>query len=315
MRVLLVGWFSFENSDSTAGDFLVCDVVRQWLTQAGHSCDVALAPPFEGGVDLNRVDSHQYSHVVFVCGPFMQNAFEAQFLGRFADCVVVGVNLTLPIPLDVWNPFDFLVERDSSRAAHPDLAFVSHESRVPVTGVCLVEPYDGAIVGVANTAVERLIATREMAVVPIDTRLDVNATGLRTKAEVESILARMDVVITTRLHGTILALKNGVPALAIDPEPGGAKIKRQAETIGWPVVFTADALDERSLQLAFDYCLSDAARAKARECSARAVVMLEEIGRTFVPSIEALHEWQSKRLERTAFALQKGWEPPTIPSR
>jgi len=75
-----------------------------------------------------------------------------------------------------------------------------------------------------------------------------------------------------------------------------------------------DALDERSLQLAFHYRLSDAARAKARECSARAVVMLEEIRRTFVPSIEALHAWQSKRLERTAFALQKGWEPPNIPS-
>jgi hypothetical protein len=315
MRVLLVGWFSFENSDSTAGDFLVCDVVRQWLVLAGHSCDVALAAPFQGGVDLNRVDPHHYSHVVFVCGPFMQNAFEAQFLGRFAECFVVGVNLTLPIPLDVWNPFDFLVERDSSHAAHPDLAFASVQKRVPVTGVCLVEPYDGAIVDVANMAVERLIAAREMAVVPIDTRLDINATGLRTKDEVESILARMAVVITTRLHGTILALKNGVPALAIDPEQGGAKFKRQAETIGWPVVFTADALDERSLQEALDYCLSDTARAKARECSARARVMLEEIGRTFVSSIEALQAGQSKHLERIEFALNKGWEPPDMPSQ
>jgi hypothetical protein len=307
MRVLLVGWFSFENSDSTAGDFLACDVVRRWFEAAGHRCDIALAAPFQGGVDLKLVDPGHYSHVVFVCGPFMPNDFEAEFLGRFADCRVVGVNLTLPVPLEVWNPFDFLVERDSSRAAHPDLAFLSAQELVPVAGVCLVEPYDGALVDVANLAVDRLIASRELAVVPIDTRLDINTSGLRTKAEVESILARMDVVITTRLHGTVLALKNGVPALAIDPEPGGAKIKRQAETIGWPAVFTVDALDDRALREALAYCLSEDARAQARACTTRALAMVEGIGRTFVSSIEALPAARSKRLERLAFARGKGW--------
>jgi hypothetical protein len=38
-------------------------------------------------------------------------------------------------------------------------------------------------------------------------------------------------------------LKDGVPAVAIDPVSGGAKIRRQAATLGWPVVFDADALD------------------------------------------------------------------------
>ena len=308
MNILLVGWFSWENSDSTAGDFLVCDVVRHWLESAGHTCDVALAAPFRGGVDLKRVDPHHYSHVVFVCGPFMQNHWEAEFLGRFADCCVIGVNLTLLISLDVWNPFDFLVERDSSRAAHPDLAFIAPQQPVPVVGVCLVEPYDGAMVDLANAAIERLVATRQMAVVAIDTRLDINTTSLRTKAEIESILARMDVVITTRLHGTVLALKNGVPVLAIDAERGGAKIKRQAETIGWPVVFTVDALDDHALEHALTYCLSADARAKARECAARAVSMAADIERTFVAALEGLRPQDSKRAERLAFAVNKGWK-------
>lgn len=51
---------------------------------------------------------------------------------------------------------------------------------------------------------------------------------------------RMDAVVTTRLHGMVFALKN-VPALAVDPIRGGAKILRQAEAIGWPVVFVADS--------------------------------------------------------------------------
>jgi hypothetical protein len=59
----------------------------------------------------------------------------------------------------------------------------------------------------------------EVAAVPIDSRLDVNKAGLRTPAEVESSIARMDVVLTTRLHGTALSLKNGVPVVAIDPSP------------------------------------------------------------------------------------------------
>src|SRR5262249_44678071 len=149
----------------------------------------ALAPPFHGGVALGQVDPHDYSAVVFVCGPFMPNAFEADFLGRFADRFVAGVNLTMPVPLDIWNPFDLLIERDSSRAAHPDLAFASNEAHVPVVGVCLVERYDGALVDMVNAAVERLMATVIAAIIPIDTRLDVNTTKLRTKAEVESAVA------------------------------------------------------------------------------------------------------------------------------
>jgi hypothetical protein len=51
---------------------------------------------------------------------------------------------------------------------------------------------------------------------------------------------------------------------------GGAKIKRQAETIGWQTAFHADTVSDEELQRAFAYCLTDAARATARECASRA---------------------------------------------
>lgn len=66
----------------------------------------------------------------------------------------------------------------------------------------------------------------------------------------------------------VLALKNGVPALAVDAIAGGSKVKRQAEAVGWPVVFTAEALGDEELNEAFGYCLTEEARAKATECSA-----------------------------------------------
>jgi polysaccharide pyruvyl transferase WcaK-like protein len=102
----------------------------------------------------------------------------------------------------------------------------------------------------------------------------VNATGLRNPAEVESLIARMDVVLTTRLHGTVLALKNGVRAIAIDPIAGGAKIQRQTATIGWPLCINADSLTEE-------------ARALARKCAENAQRRVKEIHKAFIAAIRS----------------------------
>lgn len=302
MRVLVTGWFSFPDAHATAGDLLARDLACEWLKSAGYEFDIALAPPFQGGINLFEADPENYSHAIFVCGPFEKKALEAQFLGRFANSYVIGLDLTMITPLDEWNPFDSLLERDSSDAARPDIVFLSRSAPVPVVGVCLVEPYEGAITDVAHAAISRLIASREISVVQIDTRLDKNTTGLRSPAEIESLLARMDVVITTRLHGLVLALKNGVPAIAIDPEAGGAKIKRQAETIGWAQVFTADAVSDVALEKAFDYSLTEEARVRARECSKRAAKVVEEIRGEFITILGHNNTLPRKAEYRTGFA-------------
>ncbi|MEO5580855.1 MAG: hypothetical protein ABIR58_09350 [Gemmatimonadaceae bacterium] len=83
---------------------------------------------------------------------------------------------------------------------------------------------------------------------------EVNAAGLRTAAEIDPLIAKMDVVVTARLDGLVLALKNGVPAVAIDWAGGGGKIIRQARVLGWPVVLTFDTKTNKTLAQAFDYC-------------------------------------------------------------
>jgi hypothetical protein len=303
MRTLVAGWFSFENGHATAGDLLARDLACEWLASAGHTYDVALAPPFVGGVGLHAVDPSGYSHVVFVCGPFQQGQLEAHLLRRFAHCRLIGLNLTMLVPSDQWTPFDVLIERDSTTGANPDMVFLSRRPHVPLAGICLVEPYDDALTDIANAAIGRLTRSREMACVTIDTRLDTNAAGLRTPAEVESLLARMDVVITTRLHGTVLALKNGVPVIAIDPAAGGAKIRRQAELIGWPIVFDADTLADDRLAEALDYCLTDAARRDARACAQRAMTKVELVRDRFIQTLV-----EPRELERRFKARQEA--PP-----
>jgi hypothetical protein len=200
IRVLVAGWFSFEQMGTTAGDLLARDLACDWIKEAGLNYDVALAPPFHGGVNWKRVRPSRYSHVVFVCGPFGNGWPIPEFLERFKRTHLTGIDLTMLDPLDVWNPFDHLLERDSSVTSRPDIAFLSRERRVPVVGVVRVHPQKEykakARHEAAEAAIQRLITSREMAVVNIDTRLDTNATGLRTPSEVESLIARMDAVVT-----------------------------------------------------------------------------------------------------------------------
>lgn len=287
-RVLVAGWFSFPEMGATAGDLLARDVVCQWLRDAGRAFDVALASPFSGGIAWNLADPSNYSDVVFVCGPFGNGWPIPEFLARFAGRRFHGVNLSMLQPLHEWNPFDTLLERDSSVTARPELAFLSQDPPVPIVGLVLVhdqlEYNTRGRHNDANLALKRLTCGQPMAVVEIDTRLDINRTGLRTQAEVESLISRMDVVLTTRLHGLVLALKNGVPAVAVDPVAGGAKVLRQAQTLGWPAAFTTDAPDSR-LSDAFAWALTHDARAVARNCGERAVTTLSETREQFLAGL------------------------------
>jgi hypothetical protein len=307
MRILVAGWFSFENGHATAGDVLARDLACTWLAEGGYAYDIAVDPIIGHGVDIRSADPSRYSHLLFVCGPFEPGELSALVLTRYRHCRLIGLDLTMPVPLDVWNPWDLLVERDSSRAAHPDMVFATRQEHVPVVGICLVEEYPGASVAEANAAIQRLVESRPLAIVPIDTRLDTNSVGLRSPAEIESLIARMDAVVTTRLHGAVLALKNGVPPVMIDPEAGGAKIARQAALLGWPLAFTVDGLRPEALRAALDYCLTDAARAAARACGDRAA---QGVGAMRAELLAAL---ASPEPVESAYHRRISTPPPTAP--
>ena len=241
-----------------------------------------------GGVDWRDVDPRGYSCLVFVCGPFGNGPPLVDFLERFADVPLVGLDLTMLEPLEVWNPFDLLLERDSSRPARADISFLAEFPRVPVVGLVLIpsQPeYGGAGRHVsANAKLEQLAEETECARVHIDTRLDENLTGHRTPAEVVAAIASTDVVLTTRLHGMALALASGVPAVVVDPIAGGAKITRQATTLGWSQCFPVE-VGLPKLRDALRDCLSERARREALEVSSRARDSLVEVREAFTSHV------------------------------
>lgn len=300
LRALVAGWFSFREGHATAGDVLAGEVACDWLKQAGFEVDLAMVEPVGRGCDWRTADPARYSHVVFVCGPFQRGELEIGFLSRFGRCTLIGLDLSMLLPLETWNPFDYLIERDSNRAAHPDIALAARGARLPIVGICRVEAYGSASVSEADAAIDRLVASSGLVPVDIDTRLDENSTGLRNAAEVESLLVRMDVVVTTRLHGLVLALKNGVPVVAIDPEPGGGKVRRQAQLLQWPVALAIEEASDTGVRAALDYCLSDAARERAHSCRVHADGLLAGMRSEFIGALtdsRMLEAAQRKRKE------------------
>jgi hypothetical protein len=292
MKALVTGWFSFEEMGATAGDLMCRDVVCEWLARSAVPHDVALARPFTGGVDLEQIAPSDYTHLIFVCGPFGRSWQVTQFLDRFAQCRKLGINLSMLEALEIWNPFDLLLERDSSRTARPDLSFIAESPKVPVVGVVLIDTqteYAGnAKHNAVNDEILRFVASRDIAPVHIDTRLDVNSTGLSSAAQIESLIARMDVVLTTRMHGLALSIRNGVPVVAVDSVAGGAKVTRQAQSLGWPHL-AAEAVSQESLARAFDACLAPEARERARECAARARETLKSAADAFFAEFPSGH--------------------------
>ena len=140
---------------------------------------------------------------------------ELQFdLTRFQHCVRIGINLTLIAPIQTWNPFDVLLERDSNRLIRPDLTLLAETKSVPVVvGRCLVrkqssyagrERHDQA-----RQLFDDLIQRRDFAAIDVDTRWYRAENGLRTPAHFLSVLQRIDLLLTNRLHGMVYALKAG----------------------------------------------------------------------------------------------------------
>jgi polysaccharide pyruvyl transferase len=298
MRALLVGWFSFEGMGATAGDLLAADVARSWLTDAGVDVAVAWAPPFSATVDWRRVDPEDVDAVVFVCGPFGNGPPLQELLHHFRACRLIGLDVTMLEPLQTWNPFDLLIERDSSRRTNPDLALAAPTEDVPVVGMVLMreQPEYGERDRHrdVNERLETLVASPGFARVSIDTRLDVPGSLLRTPAEVTSLLARVDVVLTSRLHGLVLALRSGIPVVAVDPVAGGAKITRQAAALEWPWCFGSDVSPEQ-LAEAFTACRSAQGRAAASAARRRALEAIDDLREELVAGLEALDTEAARR--------------------
>ncbi|MEU4250432.1 polysaccharide pyruvyl transferase family protein [Amycolatopsis sp. NPDC026612] len=260
MRVLLTGWASFLHGEATAGDVLSLRATGAALTEAGIDHRVAWSPGFRpGALHLSDALPEDYTHVVFACGPLHGPQVRALH-ERYAGCCRIAVGVSVP---DAGDPavtgFHRVLPRDDGGTAELDLSLGAAVSPTPVLGVILAprQPEYGSA-GRHDDVHEALtgwLAGLDCARVPLDTRLaHRDWQRCATPDQFTAAVSKMDVVVTTRLHGLVLGLKAGVPVLAVDPVAGGGKVTAQGKALGWPVVAAEDAGDPAVLDERLKWC-------------------------------------------------------------
>ncbi len=268
--MLVTGWSGVLHGEATAGDVLSMAAVSDALTTVGVACrtgwSAVMCPP--GGLRLDDADPADFTHLVWACGPLSGKPV-VQTAARFARCRRIAVGVSVLDPADpAVAAFDTVLARDTAGAGGlPDLAARPPVGPVPVVAVFLTagqQEYGARRRhDQVSAAIGDWLGSRDLARLELDTRLDPRDWRLAaTPGQVESVVRRVDAVVTTRLHGLVLALKNGVPAVAVDPVSGGAKVTAQARAWDWPVL-AAEALTPTALDAALDAALSDAGRAAA----------------------------------------------------
>jgi hypothetical protein len=291
MRVLLTGWPSFLRGEATAGDVLSMDRVHRALQQAGLPVEVAWSPVLRSGsLHLDDADPDRYTHLVFACGP--AHGEQVRWLhARFDRCCRIAVGVTVIDPADPSvTGFDRVMARDTvtpdgeAGRGLRDLSSTVRTGDVPVIGVILAPGQPEYGLRRRHSLVhERLtawLAEQDCARVPIDTRLDPRDwRHAATPDQLDALLRRLDVVVTTRLHGLVLPLRYAVPVLAVDPVAGRGKVGAQAGAWDWPALVVAEALMHGTAELSrwWQWCLSAQGRAHAAVRAAAASRHEEEL--------------------------------------
>ena len=287
---LVAGWFSYEYACATFGDTEAMNVVSSWLEEAGILFDIA-CHPINGtdGLDLNTLDPTPYSMFIFVCGPWRADSHE--ILKKFSHCYKIGIDLSLEAPVHREHGFDVVIARDMP--GQYNLVFAAPVPTLPLVGIAQVHPQvmygDRQRHEQVESAILDYLSRGEVAPVILDTLYCDNPVKIGSAVEYENLVGRLDVVITTRLHGLVFALKKGVPVVAIDAIAGGAKVTAQAETIGWPLILNGDTVDADEISRAVKRCLSGDMDSAVVQAKATAMKKLQQVKSKFL-SVLSEHE-------------------------
>lgn len=295
MKLLLIGYFS------TVGDIEVLDVVKKWLNEAQISFDVSayntlINDSIEDSKDINNINELDYSHLVILCGPFWQDFYIKSKidLNRFNHCKVIGLNLSMIEHPTMYNPFDVLFPRDTSDSQIPDLSLLYESEDVPVIGLCLApdQPEYGIKQNhsTVNQILKEVIISKGYGIINMNTQWPHfrNDYHISSPNSYEAICRRIDVLMTTRLHGLVIGLKTGIPVIAVDPIIGGGKIIQQGKALNWPYVFSSEDINKSMISDILDQLLDKQYKKLALDCAQKAKQSIVFMKDTFLQSIEII---------------------------
>jgi polysaccharide pyruvyl transferase len=276
-RTVLVAWYGSTEAGGTIGDLLAMRSVVARLVAEGHTVSHASAYDVEVAgsrrADVNSARPDEFDGLVFVCGPIIRGHPQTQALfERFAAIPMLGVAVSL-FPAGHANyadPFDRVLPREGRAPAFEDVAIAAPQDAAVVVrsdarftvGIVLRGPQSEyepqrclaeRTSEIVREAAREIIARRGGRIVEIENHLQ--RSGI-SPAAIESRYAACDLVLTSRFHGAMLALRHGVPFVAIDQIEGGAKVSALVGATGWPHVYRAESADAAVVVSAAEDALS-----------------------------------------------------------
>jgi hypothetical protein len=266
-KAIVLGHFS------TFGDLICLDLVEKQFHEAGVIFDIFAfdqdARESIGNIkEWENVIPEDYEILVVCCGPYNKAMFDRKgiLLSKFAHCNRISFNTTMMEPIEIWSPFQFLIERDSNKNKRLDSGFLydSNPTTSYVTTCFIENQGEYGILQVHNhiiKVVETNLMQNDILQIKVDTKYPLrnNQSGFESVDQFIAVVSRSDFLITNRLHGMIFGFLSGVPVIVIDGIKGGGKVSKQCGLIGWPCL-KGEILTDEELNKAIIWARTDEAK-------------------------------------------------------
>ena len=256
---LILWWGSYGFSGGpTIGDLMAVDNLSRHLTSAGVEHAIVSHSELGFNHHFNVTDIYSLKpakNICFVCGPLMANPNLVDFLKKQIDAKKSAVGVSVLYEQSKFNrQFDLIVPRDGVAPSYFDLAVskvspVEYKEKPKSVGVCLrgnQKEYGKDRLSLAKKALDmtnELIKTSGLEPVFINTVLSKTNTAEYINNQFRSV----DLMFTTRMHGTLLSLAAGKPVIALDQIPGGAKVADICKKVNWPYIFSVESTTQEML--------------------------------------------------------------------
>ncbi len=288
---IIVTWYGSFSESGTIGDYLSVKALTEQLASNNLTFDCLCYKSFEGLrgkiILTDELNPDNYDILIFCCGPIIKDhPFLIDIINKFKKCFKIGLGISL-FPnnhSNYFNPFDIVYARENGDGEFNDIAIIASTNKDKIKKI--KKPFTIGLVlrnfqteygeencmhgetnSILNTLAKRLLkkynspvkflfkSNKEKArIITIENHLE---RSRMTPQEIEDLYLSCDIILTSRFHGFIIAIKNNIPVIAIDQINNGAKVFNLISRTGYPYVWKINEAKDSVLYKAAKELLKD----------------------------------------------------------
>jgi hypothetical protein len=306
-RAAILWWGSFPYGQVTIGDYMSVVALCDALTRRGIAFDIvrreAAFEPIPSIAEYSSKErsfdpetAPEYAACAFVCGPLPSEWPDGRArLLAFSNArrIAVGASLGTEQGREhALRTFHTLLCRDGFGRAWMDMSLACNwpaNLRHQREGIAVCwrghEAFYGEIC--ANAPVEAIAAAlldaEKRTAKSITTDIKAWPSDIHT---LDRQFGDFDTMLTTRLHGTLLCLRNRTPFVSVDQQIGGGKVTAVARAVQWPLAIGVESLSFVKLRKLLHAALQEGWSKRFEKLRQRALSASHATVRTAADAIE-----------------------------